>query len=109
MPNDQHTADSVLSRLAPLPVSVRRLFGLHGLYLEGQYFGFVSDGRLYFRTDKATRERYKSRRMAAFQPTNRPRGPKTVDRNFQVPQDVLQDDDVLRAWAIEAAEAAKKD
>ena len=109
MASDRDIANSILNRLVPLPVTTKRLFGLSGLYLDGQYFGFVSDGTLYFRTDEASRERYESRDMSAFQPSNRPRGPKTVDRNFQVPPDVFQDDDVLRAWAIEAAEAAKKD
>ncbi len=91
-----------------MPVTIRRLFGLFGLYLDGQYFGFVSDGQLYFRTDEASRESYESRGMSAFQPSNRPRGPKTVDRNFQVPPDVLEDDDLLRTWAMRATEAAKK-
>lgn len=91
-----------------MPVTTRQLFGLSGLYLDGQYFGFVSAGKLYFRTDEASRDSYKTRGMAAFQPSNRPRGPKTVDRNFQVPQDVLEDEDMLRTWATRAAEAAKR-
>ncbi len=94
--------------MAPLPVTTKRLFGLSGLCLDGQYFGFVSDGTLYFRTDEASRESYETRGMTAFQPRNRPRGPKTVDRNFQVPPDVLEDEDLLRTWAMRAAEAAKR-
>ncbi len=109
MPSDRDAADTILSRLAPLPVTVKRLFGLFGLYLDGQYFGFVSDGKLFFRTDQASRESYESRGMAAFQPSSRPRGPKTVDRNFQVPTDVLEDDDLLRTWAVRAAAAATRD
>ena len=91
-----------------MPVTTRQLFGLSGLYLDGQYFGFVSDGTLYFRTDEASRADYKTRGMSAFQLSTRPRGPKTVDRNFQVPPDVLEDEDMLRTWATRAAEAAKK-
>lgn len=109
MPSDQDLADSILKRLMPLPVTTKRLFGMCGLYLDGQYFGFVSDGKLYFRTDKANRERYKSRGMPAFQPGDRPRGPTAVDRNFQVPPDVLEDDDLLKTWASQAAAAAKND
>ncbi len=101
-------ADTILSRLAPLPVTTKRLFGLSGLYLDGQYFGFVSDRKLYFLTDEASRESYETRGMSAFQPSNRPRGPKTVDRNFQVPPDVLADEDLLRTWAIRASEAASR-
>ncbi|MCH8009167.1 MAG: TfoX/Sxy family protein [Chloroflexi bacterium] len=108
MTSDRDVADTILSRLAPLPVTTRQLFGLSGLYLDGQYFGFVSDGKLYFRTDEASRESYQARGMSAFQPSNRPRGPKTVDRNFQVPPDVLDNEDTLRTWATRAAEAAKR-
>jgi TfoX/Sxy family transcriptional regulator of competence genes len=108
MPSDEDVAYSVLSQLAPMPVTTKRLFGMCGLYLDDQYFGFVSDGKLYFRTDKASRERYEARGMSAFQPRDRPRGPKTVDRNFQVPPDVLADGDLLKTWAIEAADAARR-
>ncbi len=107
MPSDRDIADTILSRLAPLPVTTKRLFGLFGLYLDGQYFGFVSDGELYFRTDEASRESYETRGMPAFRPSHRPRGPKTVDRNFQVPPDVIDDEDMLRTWAMRAAEAAR--
>ena len=43
--------------------------------------------------------------MQALQPRYRPRGPKTVDRNFEVPADVLADEDALREWALRAARA----
>jgi hypothetical protein len=41
--------------------------------------------------------------MPPLQPRHRPRGPKTVDRNFQVPQAILDDAAALRAWALRAA------
>ena len=108
MPSDDEFAESILACLAPLPVATRRLFGLQGLYLDGQYFGFVTNGVVYFRTDEESRAGYLARGMRAFQPTDRPRGPKTVDRNFSVPQDVLNDEELLREWALRAAKAAKR-
>ncbi len=108
MPSDVEIAERTLARLAPLPVSTRRLFGSQGLYLDGQYFGFVTDAAVYFRTDEESRADYLARGMRAFQPANRPRGPKTVDRNFTVPQDVLDDDEQLRKWALRAAQAARR-
>ena len=108
MPTDSEIAQRLLARLAPLPVASRRLFGLQGLYLDGQYFGFVTDGAVYFRTDIESRAGYLARGMTAYQPTNRPRGPKTVDRNFTVPQDALDDEQQLKAWALRAAEAARR-
>jgi TfoX/Sxy family transcriptional regulator of competence genes len=76
------------------------------LYLSGQYFGIVNEGRVYFRTDAESRSEYLERGMPAFQPANRPRGPKTVDRNFEVPAEVLADAELLVAWAVRAAQAA---
>jgi DNA transformation protein len=82
------------------------MFGGYGLYLEGRFFGLVNDGEVYFRTDDASRPAYIARGSKAFQPANRPAGPKTVPRNFQVPAGVLADADELRAWALRAAQAA---
>ena len=104
---DKAIRDDLLLRLVPLPVTARSMFGGIGLYLEGKYFGLIFDGVLYFRTDAASRNAYLERGMPAFQPKDRPRGPKTVDRNFQVPDEVMEDPDILRAWAIKAADAAR--
>lgn len=97
--------DNVVRGLAPLPVSARKMFGGYGLFFEDRFFGVISDGRVYFRTDETTRPDYVGRGMRAFQPRNRRRGPKTLDRNFEVPSDVLADADLLREWALRAASA----
>jgi TfoX/Sxy family transcriptional regulator of competence genes len=108
MPSDKEIAAAILARLAPLPVAVRSLFGLMGLYLDGQYFGFVSNGAVYFRTDDESKRAYVERGMGVFQPKNRPRGPKTVDYNFTLPKDVEEDDELLKEWALRAAQAASQ-
>jgi len=99
--------DVVVQRLEPLPVTTRSLFGGRGLYLDGAFFGFVTDGVLYFRTDDESRAAYIARGMAAFQPKRRPRGPKTVNRNFQVPDEIVASPALLKEWAVRAA-AAKR-
>jgi DNA transformation protein len=105
---DEELAALVLERLQPLPVTVRKMFGGRGLYLGDRFFGTIYGGVLYFRTDEEIRADYTSRGMPALQPPpHRPRGPKTVDRNFQVPPDVLADAALLREWALRAA-AAKR-
>jgi DNA transformation protein len=106
MTNEQLLA-TVLDRLQPLPVTARNMFGGKGLYFDGTFFGVIFDGVLYFRTDDDSRAGYTSRGMAAYQPKHRPRGPKTVDRNFQVPPDVLGDRALLREWALRAAKARR--
>lgn len=104
MPDDG-LLEFVLEQLAPLDVSTRPLFGGRGFYLYGNFFGFIADGRLYFRTDDQSRPDYTARGMSAFHPPGRPRGPRAVDRNFEVPPDILEDAPTLRAWAERAATA----
>ena len=104
---DKAIRDDLLLRLVPLPVTARSMFGGIGLYLEGKYFGLIFDGVLYFRTDAASRNAYLERGMPAFQPKDRPRGPKTVDRNFRVPDEVMADAETLQSWATRAAAAAR--
>ncbi len=98
----------VLERLEPLPVTTRGMFGGRGLFLDGGVFGIVIDGTLYFRTDEESRPDYRDRGMPALQPPkHRTRGPKTVDRNFEVPSDVLSNDGLLKQWALRAARAKR--
>ena len=106
MTNEELLA-TVLERLQPLPVTARSMFGGKGLYFDGTFFGVIFDGVLYFRTDDDSRAGYTSREMPALQPKYRPRGPKTVDRHFQVPPDVLADASLLRKWALRAVEAGR--
>jgi DNA transformation protein len=104
MTNDELLA-TILERLQPLPITSRSMFGGKGLYFDGTFFGVIFDGILYFRTDDDSRADYTSRKMPALQPQYRPRGPKTVNRHFQVPPDVLAKPALLRKWALRAVEA----
>ena len=95
----------LLEHLGHLGLGVRPMFGGYGLYLGEKFIGVVSDGAAWFRTDEASRPAYVSRGMPALQPKYRPRGPKTVDRNFRVPDEVLADPPILAEWALRAARA----
>jgi TfoX/Sxy family transcriptional regulator of competence genes len=44
-----------LEAMARLGVETRRLFGSHGLYRKGRFFGLVSDRHLYFHSDSHNR------------------------------------------------------
>ncbi len=99
---------ALLADLAPLPIQARAMFGGYGLYFEGAFFGLVSsEGGVYFRTDNASRGDYEAEGMSPFQPGNRPKGPKTMARNFEVPPAVLSEPQLLRAWAERAARAER--
>ena len=98
--------DYVLDQLAGLDaVEARAMFGGHGLYCRGAFFAIVYKGRLYFRTDDATRPAYVKRKMKPF----RPKPGMTLKTYYEVPGDVQEDREVLAAWAgraVAVAEAA---
>ena len=92
--------DFVLDQLRPLEgVSCRSMFGGYGLYLGADFFGILHDGRLYFKTDEATRANYRDRGMGPFAP-----GAKQVLKSYyEVPEEIVEDEEELASWAREAA------
>ncbi len=92
--------DFVLDQLRPLEgVSCRSMFGGYGLYLGANFFGILHEGRLYFRTDETTRESYRSHGMGPFAPSAK----QILKSYYEVPADIVEDQDELAAWAREAA------
>jgi DNA transformation protein len=92
--------DFVLDQLRSLEgVSCRAMFGGYGLYLGADFFGILYDGRLYFNTDETTREEYRVRRMGPFAPG----GGQVLKSYYEVPEEIVEDDEELAIWAREAA------
>jgi DNA transformation protein len=91
-------------------VSSRRMFGGLGLYAGELFFAIVDDDRLYFKVDEATRPEFLAAGMEPFDPFKDGR---PMTGYFEVPADVLEDEDALRVWvrkavAVAAAAAAAK-
>jgi len=79
------------------------MFGGHGLYMGGTFFGIVHKGALYLRTDEASRADYV---RAGSRPFN-PKGRQELHRYYEVPAEILDDGHVLCAWARTAANTEK--
>lgn len=79
-------------------VDIRPMFGGYGLYRDDVFFGILYKGRLFFRTGPLTRKEYVRRGMKPFKPSAR----MTSKTYYEVPADVLEDRDTLRAWADKA-------
>ncbi|MBI5774344.1 MAG: TfoX/Sxy family protein [Verrucomicrobia bacterium] len=91
----------VLDQLRPLGgVEARRMFGGHGLYRGGKFFGIIFQGRLYFKTNETTRTEYERRGMKPFRPSAK----QTLKNYFEVPADIVEDAGELAAWAHHALE-----
>ncbi len=76
----------------------RRMFGGHGLYRDGVFFGILMDGRLYLKTSEATLGEFMSRGMEPFRPSER----QTLKTYYEVPGDVLESPAELAEWALRA-------
>jgi DNA transformation protein and related proteins len=99
---DDSFRDFVLDQLGGLgQVDCRRMFGSYGLYHGGVFFAIISSGRLYFKTDATTRPEYVRRGMAPFQPSAK----QTLKSYYEVPVEVVEDDEQLTEWARQAVES----
>ena len=75
------------------------MFGGYGFYLGPVFFGIIYRGRLYFRTDSRTRADYERAGGKPFRPNAR----QTLRSYYEVPVDVVEDQDRLVLWARHAA------
>jgi len=92
--------DFVLDQLRFLEgVSCRSMFGGYGLYLGTDFFGILHEGRLYFKTDETTRGNYRDRGMGPFAVSKK----QVLKSYYEVPEDVVEDEEELASWAREAA------
>lgn len=104
MAKDSSFVEFVIDQLRRLPsVRAKRMFGAQGLYSNEHFFAIVDEGRLYFKTDEKTRERFLTAKMGPFEYAPG----KLLKTYYEVPIDVIEDDDVLTAWAQEAVGVAK--
>lgn len=86
------------------PVRARSMFGGVGLYAGDHFFALIADDTLYLKTDDSTRAAYETRGMGPFQPF----GDKgSAMRYHELPADVLESPDELRAWAWRALDIAR--
>jgi DNA transformation protein len=95
----------VIESLRPLGlVSARRMFGGHGIYLDGVMFALIAADQLYLKADDGNREAYQSVGLQPF--TYRARGGPIRMSYHEAPGEAFDDPEVLCAWAREAYAAA---
>ncbi|MBI3014173.1 MAG: TfoX/Sxy family protein [Candidatus Tectomicrobia bacterium] len=82
-------------------VECRAMFGGYGLYHGEVFFAITFKGRLYFKTDPTTLPAYRKMGMKPFRPNAR----QTLKTYYEVPVDIIEDQDQLTAWARKALEA----
>ena len=86
-------------------IRARRMFGGVGIYSGERFFALISDDTVYFKVDASTRPEFEARGMEPFRPFGDARG---TMQYYQVPEDVLEDPEILRPWAEKALDIARK-
>ncbi len=85
-------------------VTARKMFGGAGLYRNGTIFGLIAGDVVFFKTDESTRPPFVAAGCAPFKPYPNERAGKTY---YEVPAEVLEDRDLLVAWAGRALDVSK--
>lgn len=102
--------EELADRLAALGnVSVRRMFGGQGLFLDGRMFGLVADGTPYLKVDDETREDFVAAGAEPFTYGRPKRDPAPTQLGYyEVPTSVLERDEDLLDWARRAVAVAER-
>src|SRR5215208_2623031 len=93
-----------LRRVVP-SVRARRMFGAVGLYAGELFFALIDDDVLYLKVDDETRPDFEQRGLKPFQPFGEGSAPMQY---YQLPEDLLEDPDALRPWAVGAVDVARR-
>lgn len=97
----------VLDQLGRVAVNVRarNMFGGVGVYAEEVFFALIDDDILYFKVDDVTRPDFEARGMGPFRPFGEDG---EVMQYYQVPEEMLEDLQELRAWTERALMVARR-
>ncbi|MEO8016518.1 MAG: TfoX/Sxy family protein [Pseudomonadota bacterium] len=95
----------VLEQLAGIKdLRSRRMFSGVGLYSGELFFSLIHDDTLFFKTDGSNAADYVSRNMPRFMPF--PERPEAVMAYYQVPADIIEDNEALQSWARKSVAVA---
>ncbi|MBS4048923.1 MAG: TfoX/Sxy family protein [Alphaproteobacteria bacterium] len=89
------------------PVTRERLFSGSGLRIDGELFGVILRGTLYFVVDDQTRPRFIEAGMGPFR-YSRKSAERKIERWYELPEDVLLDPSDLRDWVHAALGAFRR-
>jgi len=82
------------------PVNAKRMFGGHGIFLEGLMFGLVADSVLYLKADDTSSKDFTDMDLGAF--TYIKQGKATKLSYYQCPEEALESAEEMNIWANKA-------
>jgi DNA transformation protein and related proteins len=99
---------AIIDMLAPIgPIGGSRFFGGYGLKSAGVQFAMIFQGTLYLRVDEALAADLMRQGSSPFEYDRRDRRV-VIDTYYSVPEDGLEDADLLVDWAGRSIAAAAK-
>jgi len=105
MTKDSEFADYVVEITQSIgPVYAKRMFGGHGIFLDGLMFGLIADKTLYLKVDKKSEADFSSLGLEAF--SYNKNGKQMKMSYFQAPEEALENLDEMNIWANKAYSAA---
>jgi DNA transformation protein len=97
--------DYVMELLGPFgTVAARRMFGGHGIYLDGLMFAIVSDDMLYLKSDEMNRVEFEQAGCEIFSYARQ--GGRATLNFFRAPEEAMESPDLMLPWARTAYAAA---
>lgn len=84
-------------------ISLRRMFGGHGVFHDGRMFGLVTGDRLYLKADDQTVAFFDARQLAPFEYMRQ--GKIARLSYYEAPPELFEDRDEAALWARRAWEA----
>ena len=97
--------DYVMELLGPFgTVGARRMFGGHGLYLDGLMFAIVAGDLLYLKADEMSRIEFEQAGCEIFAYARQ--GKRATINFYRAPEDAMESPDLMLPWARSAYAAA---
>jgi len=97
--------DYVMELFGPFgTVDVRRMFGGHGVYLDGLMFAILSGDVLYLKADEMNRVEFEQARCEIFSYARK--GKRATLNFFRAPEDAMESPELMLPWARTAYAAA---
>jgi len=100
--------DHLVDQLAPLgDARGRPMFGGYGVYLGGLIIGLIAFDTFYLKVDDQNRPDFEAAGSSPFSYETKS-GVNTITAYWEVPADVLEDSDQLRAWALKSLAVSRR-
>ncbi len=106
MANDSGLIEHLRELLEPLDgISIKRMFGGHGVFRHGLMFALVANDTFYFKTDEQNRGEFEARDLKPWTYQTKD-GKVTTMPYYQAPEETLDSSDDMCEWAESAYGAA---